>query len=206
MLTYETLNEKDINRFVELQVEAFMDYEFFSRYVPGERRRRRFLTSLFTTDVRVNWGRQHFLAARDESGRIVAVAALREPGYERPSNGAYLRAGVWRAILAGGYRAMKTWLDMEDAAIVPCQDLTEDWFLNVLAVDAQIKGRGLGSAMLQECVIPYVREHGAAHLCLFTNAQINRRFYEKNGFAEFDERFFDHDGARIGSWSYRRAL
>ncbi len=46
----------------------------------------------------------------------------------------------------------------------------------------------------------------AARLCLFTNAQINRRFYEKNGFTEFDERFFDHDRARIDSWSYCQAV
>jgi len=206
MLTFETLCERDIDRFVELQANAFMDYEFFSRYVPNERRRRRFLTSLFTTDVRVNWGTQHFLAARDESGNIVAVAALREPGYVRPSNRSYLKAGVWRSILAGGYRTMKAWLKMEDEEIVPCQELTDDWFVNLLAVDANSKGQGLGTKMLKECVIPYVKEHGGSHLCLFTNAEINRRFYEKNGFTEFDERFFEHDGHAIGSWSYRQAL
>ena len=206
MLTYESLRERDIDRFVELQVASFMDYEYFSRHVPDERRRRRFLKSLLASEARANWGRQHFLAARDESGTIVAVSALCDSDYVKPGDLAYLRAGFWRTYLASGYRAMKAWLEMEDESTAPCQALTEDWYVSSLAVDANTRGQGIGTAMLQKCILPYVRDHGGSHLCLFTNSEANCRFYEKCGFTQFDERFFEHAGHRIGSWSYRQAL
>jgi hypothetical protein len=47
-----------------------------------------------------------------------------------------------------------------------------------------------------------VKEHGGDALCLFTNSQINRKFYQKNGFREFNERFFTYMGKELGSWSY----
>lgn len=51
-------------------------------------------------------------------------------------------------------------------------------------------------------ILPYVKEHGGDALCLFTNSQINRKFYQKNGFREFNERFFTYMGKELGNWSY----
>lgn len=210
MLTYGHMTAQEIDSFVELQVGAFAGYEYFSSFVPNERRRARFLRNLFDSDVRVNLERQHFLVARDEDGRVVAGAALRAPGYEHPSDLAYLQAGVWRAYISGGHRAMSAWLEMDDEAGTPCHELqaAEEgvWYLHLLVVDAANEGKGIGTRMLQECLIPYVRERGGRELCLFTNSQVNRRFYERNGFDEFDERWFEHDGHRIGSWSYRQTV
>ena len=77
------------------------------------------------------------------------------------------------------------------------------WYLNLLTVEPSAKGRGIGSAMLQECLIPFARDRGGNGLCLFTNSQENRRFYQKNGFREFDARWFEYRGHQLGSWSYR---
>ena len=72
--------------------------------------------------------------------------------------------------------------------------------------DPDRKGEGIGSRMLQECLIPYVKEHGGKKLCLFTNSQGNRQFYRKNGFTEFDERQFAYKGKTIGSWSLQKII
>ena len=60
--------------------------------------------------------------------------------------------------------------------------------------------------MLRECILPYVRDHGGETLCLFTNAEGNRKFYQKNGFEEFDQHFFKHKGKQLGSWSYQISI
>ena len=75
------------------------------------------------------------------------------------------------------------------------------WF-----VSRGCEGKGIGSRFLQEYIIPHAREAGGEVLCLFTNSEINRKFYEKNGFSLFDERRFENGGKSIGSWSYRMTL
>ena len=90
------------------------------------------------------------------------------------------------------------------AAVEPCHSLGgQTWYLNLLTVEPNQKGQGFGSRMLRECILPYVRDHGGETLCLFTNAEANRKFYQKNGFEEFDQRFFNRKGKQLGSCSYR---
>lgn len=52
------------------------------------------------------------------------------------------------------------------------------------------------------CIIPFVREHSGDALSLYTNSEINRKFYTKNGFKEFNEQLFTYRGKNLGSWSY----
>ena len=65
-----------------------------------------------------------------------------------------------------------------------------------------MKGRGLGSSMLQDCLIPYVQNQGGQELTLITNTEGNRKFYAKNGFREFSERTLEQNGQKIGNWSF----
>ena len=85
-----------------------------------------------------------------------------------------------------------------------CETVPEPrWHLCLLAVDASRKGGGVGSRMLQECIIPYVASHGGGTLTFNTNAEINRRFYLKNGFTEFDARRLHTGALTIDDWCYR---
>ena len=60
--------------------------------------------------------------------------------------------------------------------------------------------------MLHECILPYVKEQGGDTLCLFTNDEINRKFYQKNGFVVFNEQWFTYRRKKLGSWSYQLSL
>ena len=81
---------------------------------------------------------------------------------------------------------------MEKQALVPCQNLRgRKWYLNNLAVEKARQGKGIGTRFIQEYIIPHVKENGGEVLCLFTNSEINRRFYDKNSFTLFDEREFE---------------
>lgn len=206
MLIFEKMRLEERGACAALAARAFGDYDYFTYYIPDDQRRTRFLSTMLEIEVRINDGPADFLAAKDD-GEIVAVAMLCPPAYKKPSDVAYMRAGFGKCFLQGGIRDVAAWNDMEGKAGEPCHSLGgQTWYLNLLTVEPNQKGRGLGSHMLQECILPYVKEHGGETLCLFTNSEANRNFYRKNGFEEFDQRFFNRKGKQLGSWSYRFSI
>ena len=205
-MTYEMMNPEEMKTCVDLAAKAFENYDFFSAYVPDNRKRPAFLKNMLLTEFKVNLEKVYFLVAKQD-GKIAAAAILRAPEYEMPTVKEYLKAGFWKNLVIGGYRNTAAWFAMDQEAGIPCRNLSgRTWFLHLLAVDNAIEGRGIGSGMLQECIIPFVREHGAEALSLYTNSEINRRFYTKNGFTEFDSKTFSYNGKSFGSWSYRMDL
>ena len=204
-MTYERMQPEDMNACIELTAKAFEHYDFFSVYIPYKRRMRLFLKSMLGVEFRVNRGLVHFFTARD-NGRIAAVAILRDSGYKMPNEMQYLKAGFWKNCVIGGFRNVAAWFEMDQKAEAPCRELIAGkenaWYLHLLAVDTEKEGKGIGSRMLQECIIPYVRGHGGKTLCLYTNSEINCRFYEKNGFRQFNSTSFSYKGRSFGSWSY----
>ena len=206
MLTFEKMCPEERGAFAALAARAFMDYEYFTDYIPNDQRRTRFLNTMLDIEVRINDGQADFFTAKID-GEIVAVAMLCPPEYKKPSDMAYIRAGFGKCFLQGGVRYVAAWNDMEGKAGEPCHSLGgQTWYLNLLTVEPEHKGQGLGSRMLRECILPYVKEHGGETLCLFTNSEVNRKFYQKNGFVEFDQRSFNRKGKQLGSWSYRASI
>lgn len=206
MLTFEKMRPEERDTCAALAARAFEDYEYFTYYIPDDQRRTRFLSTMLEIEVRINDGPADFFTAK-EDGKIVAVAMLCPPEYKKPSDMAYMRAGFGKCFLQGGIRDVAAWNAMEGKAGQPCHSLGgQTWYLNLLTVEPNLKGQGLGSRMLGECILPYVKEHGGETLCLFTNSEINRTFYQKNGFEEFDQRFFTRKGKQLGSWSFRASI
>lgn len=206
MLTFEKMCPEERGACAALAARAFTDYEYFTDYIPNDQRRTRFLNTMLDIEVRINDGQADFFTAKID-GEIVAVAMLCPPEYKKPSDMAYIRAGFGKCFLQGGVRDVAAWNDMEGKAGEPCHSLGgQTWYLNLLTVEPEHKGQGLGSRMLRECILPYVKEHGGETLCLFTNSEVNRKFYQKNGFVEFDQRSFNRKGKQLGSWSYRASI
>ena len=200
-MDYGIMRNNEMKQCINIASEAFADYEFFSTYFPRKTRRKGFLRSMLTTEFRMNKDREIFLTAK-QSNNIVAVAILCAPGYTKPSDKEYLQNGFWKALICGGYNNVVAWNEMDVSASEPCQSLGDSWYLSMLVVNPSVKGKGIGSKMLQECIVPYVKQQGGTHICLFTNSEGNRKFYQKNGFSEFNEQFFSYRGKTIGSWSY----
>lgn len=207
MLEYRIMRENELDECARLAAEAFYNYVYFSMYVPEKKRRERFLDALIQIEFKVNAGNSgvRFITVR-ENGRLVAVAQLCKPGFQRPSV-YYIKAGYVRALLLGGIRDVTAWLKMDRIASAPCHALPgKNWYLNLLTVARDDEGRGIGSRFLKEYLIPHVKAAGGEYLSLLTNSKINCRFYEKNGFSLFDKRTFEYGGKRIGSWCYRMKL
>ena len=202
-MTYQKMKPKERQACAEMAARAFANYEYFSVYVPNSKKRAHCLKHMLNTSFTAYKGSAVFLTAK-ENGKLAAVAQLVPPHAPAPTPGQYLKAGFWKAMLWGGYKNLLAWYEMECQAEKPCFSLPgEAWFLSVLTVEPGLEGRGIGSRMLRECIIPYMKKQGGECLCLFTNSEINRKFYTKNGFEEFHAQEFAYQGRCVGSWSYR---
>ncbi len=206
MQSYEGMQPMELLSCADLAARAFGDYEYFSIYVTDERKRQRFLRALLRSEFRSNQKSAAFFTAKKD-GVLAAAAMLCAPDYRKPPDGRYLRTGYLAAVLHGGVRNVSAWNEMEKQAGAPCHALGgSTWYLSLLTVAPVFVGQGIGSGMLRDCLIPYVQQHGGTALCLFTNSQRNRLFYQKNGFTEFHAQQFSYHGKQIGSWSYRKEI
>lgn len=202
MLTFEKMHLEQREECISLAVRAQKDYVYLTNYIFDDQRRRRFLECALKIEFHVNEGNAVFLTANNDRS-LAAVAMLCPPGVRRPSDITYLKAGFWKAFLYGGFHNVCSWTAMNDKASAPCHEQSEKaWYLSMLTVDPANQGNGIGSRFIQECIIPTVKSRGRDKLCLFTNSEINRKFYIKNGFHEFDAREFTYKGKKLGSWSY----
>ena len=204
MLEYQAMEPSEWKACVLLAAEAFYDYAYFSIYVPDDERRKRFLRALIRCEFKANrnLGTVTFFTAK-ENGKTVAVAQLCSPEFKKPDDLTSVRSGWFSAVFKGGSKGVNAWNAMEKTASAPCHELTgQNWYLSLLTVDPKNEGRGIGSRFLNDFLIPYARNAGGETFSLFTNSEVNRRFYEKNGFTLFDEKRFEYGGKAIGSWSY----
>ena len=79
------------------------------------------------------------------------------------------------------------------------------WYVSSLSVDPTMQGIGLGTQLLEYCE-NYIRERDGKQVVLVTNSQKNLNFYLKRGYELFDERMFEYNGHKMGSWSLKKVL
>lgn len=206
-LIYGPMLRYDIEECAQLAAQSFADYEYFTIFFPDRERRLEFMRRAILSEYRTSFGRAHFLVARHE-GVIVAVAQIFPPDYKKPSSWRYLTHGWLRVIALPDQKTINAWQQMDTAAGAYCHAMMggSTWYLSSLTVSNAQRGKGIGSQMLKEAIIPHVRREGGSRLCLFTNSESNVRFYQRAGFHVVDERQFTHNDQTIGSWSFVRKV
>ncbi|HAH97211.1 MAG TPA: hypothetical protein DHD79_12215 [Firmicutes bacterium] len=203
-MQYDKMLKEEINDCALLAARAFETYEYFSNYIPDDSTRSRFLKQMLQTEMSVKYPSADILVAK-ENGKIIAVAMLCPPNYKKPSDLKYILAGFLKLYRIVDKKTVSEWLEMEKKSGEPCHSIGGNytWYLNSLTVDPNGQGTGIGSKMLQECVIPHVKANGGDLLTLFTNNKRNCAFYEKNGFTEFHQTSFQYRDTILGSWSFK---
>lgn len=202
------LKRCEIRQAAELATRAFDDYEYFTNWFPEKEERNRVQLSIITHEYKTNFNRVHQLAARID-GKIVATAQLNAPDYKKPSDLSYVLHGWLNVYKAGDRKRIDDWLAMDAAAGKPCHEYQKTgpdiWYASSLTVDPAVQGAGLGSKFI-EYWLSYARERGGKQIVFFTNSQKNLAFYLKRGFEVFDEREFEYNGLKMGSWSLKAKL
>lgn len=142
-------------------------------------------------------------------GKIVATAELNAPDYKDPSVLSYVLHGWLNVYKAADKKSIDDWIAMDEAAGKPCHDYQKTgpdiWYGSSLSVDPAMQGIGLGTRMI-EYYENYIPERGGRQVVLFTNSQKNLNFYLKRGYELFDERVFEYNGHKMGSWSLKKVL
>ena len=208
MITFDTMKRSELKECAALAARSFYQYDYFSIWFPKENKRKRFLDALVECEFKANseLDTVRFITAKD-GDKIIAIAQLCAPNFQKPSDITYIVSGWLKAQFRGGTKAVNAWRKMEEKASAPCHSLSgKNWYLSLLSVHSGVQGKGIGSRFLKEYLIPFVEQNGGETLSLFTNSEINRSFYQKNGFEEFDEKVFSFNGKILGSWSYIKKL
>ncbi len=204
-MNFRRARKNEIGICAEILKDAFSSYSFFKVYVDNQKREKVFFDNMMDIWMKNSY-KNGTVFVGTENSSIIAVAALRAPG---DKDIAFIDCSVkgLKMAAACGIKNLKAFLKMCEASDDACHKLPDPkWHLVLLAVSGRYKGRGAGSSMLHDCIIPYVANNGGGLLTLNTNTQSNRVFYKKNGFYEFDETMLHENGKCIGNWSYKMAV
>ena len=207
-LEFGIINRKELRQAAELAAGAFSDYEYFTNWFPDDEERARVEISIIWHAYKTNFKRVHQLSAKLE-GKIVATAELNAPDFKDPSVLSYILHGWLNVYRAADKKRIEDWIAMDAAAGEPCHDYQKTgpdiWYVSSLSVDPVMQGTGLGTRLLEYCE-NYIRERGGKQVVLVTNSQKNLNFYLKRGYELFDERVFEYNGNKMGSWSLKKVL
>ena len=207
MITYSPMLKSETSECAELAAQAFATYEYFTNYFPDADRRLDFLRKVIKSEYLTNYGHAVFLVGKQE-GRIVAVTQILPPDYKKPNDFAYLIHGWWRVLAIRPKEPVNDWLTMDEKAGAYCHQLMKDgmWYISSLTISPDCQGQGIGSDIIENCIIPYIRQHGGKRMCLFTNSEKNVRFYTKCGFEIIDRQTISYNGHEMGSWSFTKDI
>lgn len=210
MITYREATKEEIPYIAKLSTKSFGNYPFFDFVFADAFKHPQdyfsYLEKLHRIHIRANM-KQHKCFVGIQNGRIVSTALLQDPSGRRVSIWEYIMAGAISLVIPVGFKKILDFFDISEEAHQDCaREYETAWYLEMLAVDGSMKGCGLGSAMINDCLIPYIRQQGGRELALITNTEKNCGFYTKNGFHLFAERTLERNGQKISNWSFVRGI
>lgn len=199
-ISFSIMKKEEIEEATKVAVSSFMDYCFISNYIP-EDRREKFIYKSVLNDLSLLFECSVTVVAKD-GDKIVAVGNLCEPNYKEPSFIKYVMNGCAKCFIYGGFKDTFAWYRMYTDSVKPCQKYKSYAYLNLMAVEPAYQGDGIGSTMIQKYILPEAQKMKADGVSIYTNKDLNRKFYTKNGAVEFDERFYTYKDKKMGSWSF----
>ena len=210
MINYRRPKKEELKEIARMCALTFIDYPMFNDIRREFREPGRFLDFMCEVHyvyIKAYYKKSEFFVGED-NGRIKSFAILVRPYSEDISLLDYFRAGAFKLFKKASLPGILKFLNVLETGHKPGSGIKErSWQLELLAVDRSSRGQQLGSKMLNECIIPYIKEQSiggeAETFITFTNTEINKKFYLKNGFTEFDYTTIPMSESAVGNWSFR---
>ncbi len=206
MITYREATKEEIPYIAKLSSLSFGNYPFFdfafldcfkeaSAYF-------KYMDKLHLVHLSTNMTK-HKCFVGIQNNKIISVALLQDSTCKQISVLDYIQAGGITLIYPVSFIKILDFFELSEKAHQDCSEkYPTSWYLEMLAVNPTMKECGLGSAMLKDCVIPFIQKRGGKELTLITNTEQNCKFYTKNGFYKFAERALDYKNQKINNWSF----
>lgn len=206
MLIFRIANKEDLKAVEDIYTNSFMDYDFYKVMQPDEKKRRTFIHSLQTIEIRTNFERGQLFVG-DDDGEVVFAMTVHFPYVNQPRMKDYLFEGGLEALLECGPGKILDWFKMYEECEKPLSSIQDPMFyLEQVAVKEGKQGKGYGGIALNKCLIPLVKLYGGGTICFITNSDSNVRFYTRNGFECFHEGTYTYENSTIGNWCFKKAV
>lgn len=200
MLHFEKMDFTRTEDCAALVQDAFRGDPLFSAVAKGREKPYAALMDLFTQV----WLNTQTTFAATEDGALVGAAIVGDADSAVVSVGSLFKFGAGKVLLSCGVGSFLAFLNASgqfDRAFDGVEGPKH--YLTLLAVAPAAQGSGIGSALVQSCVLPHVRQMGGKTLCLNTNRERNRGFYRKNGFTQTGTSSCRINGRQVENWSYQ---
>lgn len=210
MITYREAKKSEIRKISDMVATSFGEYPMYTLTFRDKFKTKddfiRYTKKLNRVHIGAN-ARKHKCFVCEIDGKIVSVALLQNPNIKRISLFDYILAGGVGLLFPVGFKRLIGFFDISNEAHRDCAKRCGDaWYVELLAVSPDCKGQGLGSKMLNDCMVPYVESRKGTELALITNTPSNCKFYEKNGFINFAVSELKWNSNSIQNWSFTKTF
>jgi len=209
MKKFYQANKKDIPLVTKMMAASFATYPFVAHFLRdafnSEPERLQFLEKLSRVLLKALMRRSVCLTEKHQ-GEVRAFCVL--------SPIEHMEIPVWDLVTSGALRLLphvfkKGMLqfivfylkDAANAAVPKFIERNQTWYVHLFAVSPNHQGQQLGSVMMRDCVIPYVKQYGGTDILLSTNTEMAFRFYTKNGFEMIAHDQIHSNGEVFEKWS-----
>lgn len=203
MLIFRKARKSEAVEITDVLTEAFEDYPMFKQFEPDDRKRYAFTRAIQELGVKTNMRRGQIYVAEDE-GRIAAVSSIHFHDIKQAGVYEYIRSGAPAAMFKCGFKKVLAWFGMYGECVKPCKGQEEPlYYIEDLAVKKSYQGKGVGSRMLSECIIPLVKRRGGGTIVFVTNTKSNAGFYTNRGFECFHKGRYKRGNINFYNYGFR---
>lgn len=206
MITYREIHKKEIKEIAKMVADSFGEYPMYTLTFRDEFKNKEdfiyYISKLNRVHISANF-KKHKCFVGIENNKIVSIALLQNPKTKRISLLNYIMSGGIKLLFPVGFKRIIDFFKISNIAHRACEKEHSDaWYIELLAVSPEYKGKGLGTKMIIDCLIPYIKSQGGKEVALITNTEINCKFYKKNGFENFSFNKIDRKDKSLNNWSF----
>ena len=208
MGTFAQASRNNISEITKVMIASFSTYPFVERFLKSafayETQRLHFLEKMCNVLVRALM-RKSVCLVEKRNHEIRALCVL--------SPIKNMKVSIWDLIVSGAIRILPYLFRKDifqfikfylmDAALADLNFADSDkvWYVHLFAVDSNHQGKRIGSEMISNYVVPYVKQHHGTGIILSTNTETALKFYKKNGFTTIAHNKISNMGESFDQWS-----
>ncbi len=206
MIIYREAKRNEIKEIANIVSNSFGEYPMYTLCFRDKFKNKEsfinYMKKLNKVHIQAN-AKKHKCFVGINEGKIVSIALLQNPNIKRINIFDYILSGGINLLFPVGFKRLISFFNISNKAHQDVEKRYKNaWYVELLAISSIYKGKGYGTKMLKDCLIPYVKNQNAKELALITNTESNSKFYKKNGFTNFSISELKWKNKSIKNWSF----